>query len=72
MWENPDETNCLIMTSRIGNSPIGINGLGKTTVYGRSRVPLPPARMTARLDIVDIRFVMTKIFWFFEPINCSG
>src|SRR5690349_19235624 len=35
--------------SRIGRSPMGIRGLGRTVVYGRSRVPRPPARITARL-----------------------
>lgn len=35
--------------SRIGRSPIGINGLGRTVVYGRKRVPNPPASITARL-----------------------
>src|SRR5260370_33780860 len=35
--------------SMIGVSPIGTRGLGKVTVKGRSRVPLPPARMTAYL-----------------------
>ncbi len=34
--------------SSTGRSPIGINGLGSTVVYGRSRVPSPPARITAR------------------------
>ena len=34
-------------TSRIGISPIGINGLGKIFVYGARRVPFPPARITA-------------------------
>src|SRR3954453_2449136 len=34
-------------SSRIGRSPPGTSGLGNTVVYGRSRVPLPPARITA-------------------------
>src|SRR3954470_9009198 len=28
-------------------SPIGTSGLGRLVVYGRSRTPLPPARITA-------------------------
>jgi hypothetical protein len=28
-------------------SPIGTKGLGSVVVYGRSRTPLPPARITA-------------------------
>src|SRR6266498_3823311 len=35
--------------SMIGVSPIGTRGFGSVTVYGRNRVPLPPARMTAYL-----------------------
>src|SRR6266516_3635640 len=35
--------------SMIGVSPIGTSGFGSVTVYGRNRVPLPPARMTAYL-----------------------
>src|SRR3954468_7467943 len=33
----------------MARSPIGISGFGSTVVYGARRVPLPPARMTARL-----------------------
>src|SRR6185295_1178519 len=32
--------------SRIGYSPTGISGFGSAVVYGFSRVPLPPARIT--------------------------
>src|ERR1051326_3082479 len=39
--------------SMIGVSPIGTSGLGRVTVKGRSRVPLPPARMTAYLIAVS-------------------
>src|SRR5215217_1499654 len=35
------------MTSRIGLSPIGSSGLGRIVVYGRSRIPSPPASTTA-------------------------
>src|SRR6478672_9380802 len=35
------------MCSRIGRSPIGTSGLGRIVVYGRSRIPRPPARITA-------------------------
>src|SRR5215213_10855378 len=35
------------MISRIGRSPIGSSGLGRIVVYGRSRIPSPPASTTA-------------------------
>ena len=35
------------MCSRIGRSPTGTSGFGRIVVYGRSRVPSPPARITA-------------------------
>src|SRR6266480_734313 len=57
------------MTSRIGNSPIGIKGFGSTTVYGRKRVPVPPARITARLDIVEFGFVAREIFRTPQPFD---
>src|SRR5207244_219064 len=37
-----------IRTSRTGLSLSGTSGLGKLTVKGRKRTPLPPARITAR------------------------
>src|SRR5438128_101748 len=53
------------MISRIGSSPTGINGLGITVVYGRRRVPLPPARMTAcmarRLPRVQLRLEQPEV-----------
>src|SRR5262245_9147095 len=49
------------MISRIGNSPIGISGFGRTTVYGRRRVPRPPASTTARLHIIEMAFVARQI-----------
>src|SRR3954468_21698786 len=39
-----------MMCSRIGRSPTGTSGLGMIVVYGRSRVPSPPARMTALMS----------------------
>ncbi len=39
--------------SSTGRSPIGISGLGRTVVYGRRRVPSPPARITARFTLSD-------------------
>ena len=46
----PNRASWRRTTSMIGigsSSPRGISGLGRTWVYGRSRVPLPPARSTA-------------------------
>src|SRR5688572_18367990 len=34
-------------SSRIGRSATGTSGFGSTAVYGRRRVPSPPARITA-------------------------
>ena len=45
---NPDARSWRMTMSRIGRSPTGISGLGSTVVYGRRRVPCPPARMIAR------------------------
>jgi hypothetical protein len=46
---------------------MGISGFGSTTVYGRSRLPLPPAKTTARLDIVEVAFIPAQIFRLAEP-----
>src|SRR3954452_20815847 len=35
------------MSRMVWLSPIGTSGLGSAVVYGRSRTPLPPARITA-------------------------
>src|SRR3712207_3997575 len=44
----PHPASCRMMISRMEyRSPIGTNGFGSKVVYGRSRTPLPPARMTA-------------------------
>src|SRR3954470_15539097 len=43
----PEPARRPMMCSRIGRSPTGTSGLGMIVVYGRSRVPSPPARMTA-------------------------
>ncbi len=45
---NPCAANCCRMISRmVYRSPIGTSGFGSAVVYGRSRTPLPPARITA-------------------------
>ena len=47
---NPNRASWRSTTSMIGigsSTPSGISGLGRTYVYGRSRVPLPPASSTA-------------------------
>ena len=38
------------MCSSTGRSPTGTSGFGMTVVYGRSRIPSPPARMTALME----------------------
>src|SRR5688572_33494332 len=53
----------------MGYSPTGINGFGRAVVYGFSRVPLPPARMTTgvcsqSMDIGDGLFIDLI------PFNC--
>src|SRR5258707_2662162 len=53
----PWRDSCRTTISRIGYGPIGIRGFGRTTVYGRSRVPIPPARITARSHIVEMTFM---------------
>src|SRR5579862_6388153 len=53
--------------SRIGRSPTGISGLGRTVVYGRSLVPSPPARITARL----IASRVTACFISFRAFFCT-
>src|SRR5207302_2023856 len=63
----PKDASCRITTSRIGYSPIGMSGFGKTMVYGRNRLPAPPARITARLDIVDAVFVLAQVLLLAEP-----
>src|SRR3954447_1996578 len=50
MLVNPCPPSWRSTTSKIGASPIGNNGFGKTVVYGPSRVPRPPARITACLE----------------------
>src|SRR5579872_5212946 len=49
-----------------------MRGLGRTTVYGRKRVPLPPASTTARLDIVDALFIAAQIAFVAEPLDRQG
>src|SRR5450759_3566220 len=46
---NPRRTSWRMTISSIGVSPSGMSGFGNTSVYGASRVPLPPASMTAFL-----------------------
>src|SRR3954465_7734108 len=72
MWSKPRPASWRTITSRIGYSPIGIRGLGSTTVYGRNRVPRPPARITARLDIVQVRLVPLQVAFVQEPCRGPG
>src|SRR6266550_2568460 len=46
-WSKPAAASWRRTMSRIGRSPIGTSGFGKTVVYGASLVPLPPARTIA-------------------------
>src|SRR5512135_3851454 len=46
-----------------------MSGFGSTTVYGRRRVPLPPARMTARLDMVHAGLVVPEVYGVPEPLD---
>src|SRR3954454_15391228 len=48
----PERPRRPMMCSRIGRSPTGTSGLGVIVVYGRSRVPSPPARMTALIGVL--------------------
>src|SRR4051812_18639226 len=50
---NPRCLSCRIRISKIGRSPIGTSGLGTVTVKGRNRLPLPPARITARIALLS-------------------
>src|SRR5690349_16356843 len=45
--------------SRIGLSPTGMSGLGRIVVYGASRVPRPPARMTAFMMIPSALYLVS-------------
>src|SRR5437899_3436731 len=47
---------------------MGINGFGRTTVYGRSRVPIPPARITARSHIVEMALIPSEVFGTLKPV----
>src|SRR5690242_17068255 len=59
------------MISTTGRCPIGTSGFGIVSVYGRKRVPRPPARITARLDIKQMRLVSLEPTRFCEPIDRS-
>src|SRR5689334_12056875 len=69
MRRNPSSASCRTITSRIGLSPSGISGFGNVTVYGRRRVPRPPASTTARSDIVEIRLVAAQVRRIAEPLR---
>lgn len=45
----------------MGNSSHGISGFGSALVQGRRRVPSPAAKMLARIDNVNIRFICPQI-----------
>ena len=45
----------------MGNYSSGISGFGSALVQGRRRVPSPAARMLARIDNVNIRFICPQI-----------
>lgn len=65
-------------SEKIGISPMGMSGLGRTVVYGARRVPLPPARIIARM----LHRVLVKIdrgqygrrsirWWHASPCQCE-
>ena len=54
------------MCSRIGRSPIGTSGFGKIVVYGRSRVPSPPAKITAL--ILELKATFDTMAGPFPPV----
>ena len=45
----------------MGNYSSGISGFGSALVQGRRRVPSPAAKMLARIDNVNIRFICPQI-----------
>src|SRR3954468_2341124 len=47
MSSTPAATSWRSSTSTMGRSLSGMSGLGRTVVYGASRVPCPPAMITA-------------------------
>src|SRR5688500_12906519 len=51
------------MISRIGRSPTGRRGLGRIVVYGRSRIPNPPARTTALIGAAAYRYAGAVPAW---------
>ena len=62
------------MCCSTGLSPIGTSGLGMTVVYGRRRVPSPPARMTAcpgsspaPADVRDCAVAAARACWAIVP-----
>src|SRR6202021_1910338 len=67
----PNNASCCRITARIGSSPTGMRGLGSTALYGRRRLPFPPASTTARLDIVQIAFIPPQISFVAEPFACA-
>src|SRR3546814_12888210 len=73
---NPAARSCMIIISSIEYlPPRGTRGLGIRVLYGRRRVPLPPASITAliillRSQVVEPSFVARKILRLREPCNC--
>src|SRR5437763_1568794 len=54
----PWRTSHSKISSRIGRSPTGTSGFGSTVVYGRSRVPNPPASTAALIGAAPSRCVL--------------
>src|SRR4051794_36238586 len=57
--------------SSTGRSPTGISGLGSTAVYGRSRVPSPPASTTALVGIASSSPIV-RVAVIVPCFNCDG
>src|SRR5919108_5624328 len=60
---NPALASWRRMISRIGRSPIGSSGFGRIVVYGRSRIPNPPARTTALMCAAAYMYAAAVPAW---------
>src|SRR5262245_19843588 len=57
--------------SSTGRSPTGISGFGSTAVYGRKRVPSPPASTTALFGIASSSPIV-RVAVIIPCFNCDG
>src|SRR5881628_67586 len=70
----PAATSWRTTISRIGISPTGTNGFGNAVVYGANRVPLPPAKITARKGVALYRVLVGQVELRVvrDPADCPG